>query len=122
MRSVDEWKDVLRAALRDALRTKESHAVAAIRETLAAIENAEAEDLSATPPARAGMIAGGVTGLGAGDVPRRILTAEAVTAILERELRDRQEAVITYEQLGRHDEANVLMLQLEVLASLLSQA
>ena len=119
MRSVEEWKSVLRAALREALRTRQAHAVAVIRETLAAIDNAEAADASAAPPVEHGAIAGGVAGLGAGEVPRRRLSAEEVNAIVEHEIQERREAATTYSALGRHDQASTLRLQLEVLASLL---
>lgn len=118
MRSVDAWKSILRAALKEALRTRQAHAVAVLRETLAAIDNAEAAAPSVAPPVQHGVIAGGVAGLGAGEVPRRALSAEAVTAIIERELQERRDAVATYSALGRHGEAGALKLQLEVLASL----
>jgi hypothetical protein len=118
VRSVEEWKIVLRAALQEARRTRQAHAVAVIRETLAAIDNAEAADSSAAPPVQHGAIAGGVAGLGAGEVPRRMLSAEAVTAIVEREIQERRDAATTYSALGRHDEANTLRLQLDVLVAL----
>jgi uncharacterized protein YqeY len=119
MRSVEEWKSVLRAALREAMRTRQAHAVAVLRETLAAIDNAEAADPSAAPPAQHGVIAGGVAGLGAGEVPRRRLGAEAVTAIVEREIQERRDAASSYSALGRDAEASTLMLQVDVLVSLL---
>jgi uncharacterized protein YqeY len=119
VKSVEEWKSVLRAALREALRTRQAHAVAVIRETLAAIDNAEAADASAAPSVQHGVIAGGVAGLGAGEVPRRVLSAEAVTAIVEREIRELRDAAATYSDLGRHDEASTLRLKLDVLVSLL---
>jgi uncharacterized protein YqeY len=118
VRSVEEWKRVLREALRDALRTRQAHAVTVIRETLAAIDNAEAVDASAAPPVQHGVIAGSVAGLGAGEVPRRVLSAEAVRAIVEREMKERRDAATVYAELGRHDEANALRLQLDVLVSL----
>ena len=118
MRSVDEWKAVLRTALRDALRARQMHAVAVIRETLAALDNAEAAEPSAAPPVQHGVIAGGVAGLGAGEVPRRLLSPEAVTAIIEREIRERRDAAATCAALGRDDEASTLGLQVDVLASL----
>jgi uncharacterized protein YqeY len=120
VRSVQQWKTVLRLALVEALRSRQAHAVAVIRETLAAIENAEAADPSAAPPVEQGMIAGGVAGLGAGEVPRRTLSVEAVNAIVERELEERRDAATMYSALGRHDEASRLRRQLDVLVSLLS--
>jgi uncharacterized protein len=121
MMSVDEWKLALREALHEALRTRQAHAVAVLRETLAALDNAEAADTSAAPPVQHGVIAGGVAGLGAGEVPRRLLSAEEVTAIVEHELQERRDAAATYSALGRHDEASELLLQVDVLASLLSR-
>ena len=118
VRSVEAWKTVLRAALREALHARQLQAVAVIRETLAAIDNAEAAEPSAAPPVQDGVIAGGVAGLGAGEVPRRKLTAEEVTAIVEREIRERREAATTYSALGRHQEASALELQVDVLVSL----
>lgn len=107
----------MRAALRDALRTRQTHAVAVLRETLAAIDNAEAADTSAAPPVQHGVIAGGVPGLGAGEVPRRALSAEAATAIIEREIEERRDAATTLSALGRHEEARILNLQVEVLVA-----
>lgn len=118
MRSADEWRDVLRAALRAAVRTRQAHAVAALRETLAAIDNAEAVDPSAAPPAQHGVIAGGVPGLGAGEVPRRRLSAGEATAIVEREIVERQKAASEYAALGRDQEAAVLRLQVDILTAL----
>ena len=95
MRSVDEWKSLLRTAIRDAMRARNSDAVSALRETLAAIDNAEAADLTAAPSTQDGVIAGGVAGLGAGDVARRVLDGASVAAIIEREIEERRAAAAT---------------------------
>jgi uncharacterized protein YqeY len=118
MRGVDEWREVLRAALREAMRKHQTKAVAVLRETLAAIDNAEAVDASAAPPVQHGVIAGGVAGLGAGEVPRRRLSADEATAIVEREIQDRRNAATAYESLGRDQEAAVLRFQVGVLIAL----
>lgn len=118
VRNVEEWKAVLRTALREALRTRQGAAAAVLRETLAAIDNAEAAEPGAAPPVQHGVIAGGVPGLGAGEVPRRLLSPETVVEIVEREMSERRAAAATYEALGRHDEAGTLRLQLDVLAAL----
>jgi uncharacterized protein YqeY len=118
LRTVAEWKSALRAALADALRARQAPAVAVLRETLAAIDNAEAAESSAAPPVQHGVIAGGVAGLGAGEVPRRILSADAVAAIVAREIEERRAAVTTYAALGRTDEARTLSLQIDVLAAI----
>lgn len=117
MQDVATWKRVLREALRAAMRARQTEAVAALRETLAAIDNAEAADLSVAPAVEHGVIAGGVAGLGAGEVARVVLTADAVTAIVEREIRDRREAATEYTRLGRLDEAARLTRQADVLAA-----
>jgi uncharacterized protein len=119
MRNVQEWKTVLRAALREAIRSRDLLVVAVFRETLAAIDNAEAADASAAPPLEHGVIAGGVAGLGAGEVPRRSLSTQEVTAIVEREIQERREAAASYLALGRADEASRLRLQIDALVSLL---
>jgi uncharacterized protein len=118
MRGAEAWKNDLRAALREALRERKAYAVAVLRETLAAIENAEAVDVSAAPPVQHGHIAGGVAGVGAAEVPRRVLSAEAVTELVERELEERRAAAEMYSAMGRHEEARRLMLQTDVLRSL----
>ena len=119
MRTVEDWKLLLRAALRDALRTRDPQSVSLIRETLAAIENAEAPDLSLAPMAQSRVVAGAVDGLGAGDIPRRELSPNDVTTIVERELRERREAAASYVALGRQDEAAALTRQADVLEALL---
>ncbi len=121
MRGVEAWKGVLRAALRQALLGQDAAVVAVMRETLAAIDNAEAVEVSAAPPAgQSGRIAGGVVGLGAGEVPRRVLSPAAVTTIVEGELEARLAAAATYTALGKAEEAARLRLQADLLASLLT--
>jgi hypothetical protein len=63
----------LQGALGQAMKARDKTAIAAFRSALAAIDNAEAADLSDAPPMQPGAIAGGVAGLGAGEVPRRAL-------------------------------------------------
>jgi hypothetical protein len=118
MRTVDEWKQVLRGALRTAMQARATETVAVLRETLAAIDNAEAADPSAAPAIEDGVIAGGVAGLGAGEVPRRALDPAAVAAILEREIGERRDAAAHYVALGRLDEAAALERQIAALAAL----
>ncbi len=112
----------MRAALRTAQHDRQSHAVTALRETLAALDNAEAVAPGAAPAlsgdAFSGNIAGSVAGLGAAEVPRLALTPEAATAVFERELQERREAQATYAAHGRHEEARALQLQLDVLEAL----
>lgn len=118
MKTVEEWRSVLRAALKEAMRGRRPDAVSVLRETLGAIDNAEAAESSAAPTAQPGVIAGGVAGVGAGEVARKVLSPEAVNAIIERELQERREAIATFTSLGKTEEVERLTGQLEVLASL----
>jgi len=100
------------------MRARDTSRTAAIRETLAAIENAEAQDTSLAPQGQSDVIAGAVRGLGAGEVARRELSPSDVAAIVERELRERREAAASYESLGRNDEADVLRRQVAFIETL----
>jgi uncharacterized protein len=120
LRSVEAVKELLRAAVLEALLARQTDRVAAFRELLGALDNAEAADVSAAPPVQPGVIAGGVAGLGAGEVPRRVLSAEAVAAIVDREIQERREAALAYAALGRQEEASRLSTQANALAELLS--
>ncbi len=118
VKNVDEWKATLRTKLREALAAKDRPALAVLRETLAAIENAEAPPAGSAPVSTDGVFAGSASGLGAGEVPRLVLGPEAVVAIIEREIRERQEAAAEYARLGRHEEARTLTAQSDVLLAL----
>lgn len=113
---------VLRTRLREALGARDKHVVAVLRETLSAIENAEAPPSTGAPTLVEGPFAGSAGGPGSGEIPRRLLEPEAVTAIVRREIQERQEAAAEYTKLGRHDEARVLISQVEVLVALESAA
>ena len=119
--TVDDWKRVLRDALRDAMRAKDATSLAVIRETLAAIDNAEAPDLTNAPAARSEVIAGATDGLGSGDIARRKLSPDEVVAIIERELQERKDSAASYRSLGRTAEAEVLERQVGVLQQLLGR-
>jgi uncharacterized protein YqeY len=118
MRTVDEWKTLLRAALRDAQRAREAASVSMLRETIAAIENAEAPDIRLAPSGQSQAIAGAVDGAGAGEIARRELGPQDVDAIIERELVGRRTAADSYASLGRHDEADALRRQADKLEAL----
>ena len=121
MRSIAEWKRLLREALREALVARQPETVAVLRETLAALDNAEAAEPGAAPPVEPGMIAGGVKGLGAGEVPRRALGPEAAAALIEREIAERQRAAATYAALGQAEQARTLEAQAALLRGYLEK-
>jgi uncharacterized protein len=113
----------LRSSIRDALtvamKDRDRVATAALRSALTAIDNAEAVDIGLAPRAQPGTIAGGVTGLGAGEVARRTITDHDVRAILRDAITERQTAAAQYESLQRHDAADRLRVEASVLAALL---
>jgi hypothetical protein len=121
MRSVERWKQVLREALREAMRARAPEAVSVFREVLGALDNAEAAELALAPAVEAGRIAGGVSGLGAGEVPRRVLGQTEVAALLAREVVEREAAAARFEALGEGEAAAKLRRQVGLLAAVLSE-
>lgn len=119
MRTVDDWKILLRTVIRDAMRTREPHILSVARETLAAIDNAEARDGSLAPAGQSEVIAGAVEGIGAGEIARRVLRPDEVRGLVERELRERRDAAASYAALGRDQQADTLRRQGDVLETLL---
>jgi hypothetical protein len=110
----------LRAALPPALKARDRVAVAALRSALAAIDNAQAV---AAPPAprTGGVVAGAVSGLGAGEAPRRELSEGEIVAIVRAEVADRLAAAVDYERAGQDDAAVRLRAEADVLAALLAE-
>jgi hypothetical protein len=115
----------MRRALTGAMKARDSTAVAALRAGIAVIDNAEAADPSHAPASTSGRIAGGVAGLGAGEVPRRELAeAEIAERLVDEATRwrslagdyvragraedaadlERQAAIVTAFAQGRHEE------------------
>jgi uncharacterized protein YqeY len=112
----------LRQALVVAMKGRDSMAIAALRTTLGAIDNAEAVDIPERPVQTGGPIAGAVVGHGAGEAPRRELSEGQIRALVRGEVADRESAAADYERLGRHDEANRLRTESAVLIALLRNA
>jgi len=133
----------LRRALPPAMKARDQQTVAALRSALAAIDNAEAVEVTSTPPpaqpgppperegeavgaperaapvAGAGPIAGAVTGLGAGEVERRSLTAAEMEAIVQREVAERRTAARAYKDAGQSRYAERLQAEADLLSSYL---
>jgi len=108
----------LRAALQEALRARDTVALAALRSTLGAIDNARAADPSLRPAAEQGAIAGGVRGLGAGEVARVELTETALRAVVAAEIEGRMTAAEQYDGLGRAEDAARLRAEAAILRGL----
>jgi uncharacterized protein len=114
----------LRTRLRDqlgaAVRDRDRLAVAALRDAIAALDNAEAVEPGAELwAASSDYVAGGVVGLGAGEAERRALDPEAQRAIVHAEIEGRLAAATTYEQHGHSSRAADLRLSAEVLLAVL---
>lgn len=110
----------LRRALSVALKARDRDAVAALRTALAAIENAEAVDGRLAP-------IGGLAieqtpvGVGAAEVPRRVLTEADVEAIVRAEVAERQAAAHGFAQANRLERAQRLRNEADVLAAHLAE-
>jgi uncharacterized protein len=96
-------------------------AIAAIRRTLGAIDNAGSVDVNSNqdPPTSSRGIAGSVQGLGPGDVPRREMDEGQIIDVVRAEVTSRKEAAQEYQDLGRVDEADRLRSEYNLLLRLL---
>jgi uncharacterized protein YqeY len=121
----DEVENGLRDSLRDALRTamkaRDKPALAAMRAALSIIDNAEAADVSAAPPVEAGHIAGGVAGLGAGEVARQQLSDSELVALLQAEVERWEATARDADSLGRTDDAEQLRAEIAALRPFLEE-
>jgi uncharacterized protein YqeY len=117
--SADAVRSQLRQALGVAMKARDAIAVAAFRSALGAIDNAEAADPSDAPVIQPGVIAGGVAGLGAGEVPRRLLSDEQATEIVRGQIANWQAAAADCEEAGRQDYAARLHAEAAILTEFL---
>jgi uncharacterized protein len=114
------------------MKARDKRAVAALRSTLAAIDNAEAADVTEVPPAGRrhpaaeqvppageGEIAGAALGVGAAEAERRALTAAETEAIVRREVAGRRSAAHEYERAGQSAHAERLRAEAELLSAYL---
>jgi uncharacterized protein len=99
-------KHRLHGALREALRSRDVIAIAALRGALAAIDNAQAVPGDGGPaPLGVGKVAKARLGAGAAEMPRRELSEDDIATILRREIVERESAAADYEARGRRAEA-----------------
>jgi uncharacterized protein YqeY len=120
----DNITEHLAEELRRALRSRDQAAVAATRSALAAIANAEAvlPSRAGNPRPGTGPVAGALSGLGAGEAARRILSAGEVTAIVSAEIAERRVAARQYRDGGHESAALRLEREAEVLTAVLGGA
>jgi uncharacterized protein YqeY len=116
----DDLRARLRRRLSGALRDQDRPAVSALRSALAALDNAEAvQPAEGFRPEASEHFAGGVAGLGAAEVERRVLDAESQRRIVKAEIEARLTAAATYEQHGQNARAAELRLGVDVLLAVL---
>jgi uncharacterized protein YqeY len=106
----------LRDALPDAIRARDGVTVAALRSTLAALDNAEAVDRPAGPGDSLAIERTPI-GVGAAEVERRLLTDETVERIVRAEVTEREAAASQYDRAGRAERAARLRAEAAVLTA-----
>jgi uncharacterized protein YqeY len=122
----------MRRGLVDAMKARYQQAVAALRTTLAAIDNAEAienDEVVDDDAVDAGSVldadgeypavAGSVLGVGAAEVDRRILTSEETVEVVRGEATAREVAADVLERIGRADQAERLRAQAKLITTYL---
>lgn len=112
----------LAAALKDAIRARDTIAASALRTTLSAIANAEAVATQMHPTATIGSphFAGAAAGLGAGEVARRHLSAADVYAVVRAEITERDRAAAEYAAIGLSSEAERLHTEAGLLTAIIA--
>jgi uncharacterized protein YqeY len=117
----------LQAALRAAMKERDTVAASGLRSALSAIANAEAVSLpaassgqSARPAAQSSLhFAGAVAGLGAAEVSRREVTEDEAAAITAAEAADRRAAARDYQAAGHADRADRLRREAQAIEAAL---
>lgn len=114
--------DRLQAALRVALKQRDTAAISALRSALAAIGNAEALPAPASHGGGGGQyVAGSIAGLGATEATRRVLTPAEIAAIVTTEIAERRAAAASYEHAGHADRSDRLHREADALAAVVSR-
>jgi uncharacterized protein YqeY len=105
------FKDRLRADLKAAMQARDNGRATTLRRLIGAIDNAEAVEVA---DKRYQSVAFGDP---AGEVARRVLDANAIDAVIDREVADRLFAADDYDRHGRADEAARLRAEAALIAS-----
>jgi len=115
----DDLRVGLRRGLTEGVRNRDRVAVA-LKEAIAALDNAEAVPLDTDLNTQTGEhVAGGVVGLGAGEAERRVLDAEAQQAVVRAIIDARLAAANTYDEYGQTKRAADLRSGAEILIAML---
>jgi uncharacterized protein len=120
MQTEDDLRPRLRRQLKAAVRDRDRIAVSALRDGIAALDNAEAvEPGQGIPTQGSEYVAGGLVGLGAAEVERRILDTALQRSIVRAEIEARLAAATTYEEHGQSARAAELRLGADALLAVL---
>lgn len=111
-----ELRNLLRDALKTALRTRDRVATQALRSALAAVDNAQAVPTEA----RAGAIEQAAVGVGSTEAARRELTPEQLQDILRHEVDERHAAALECAS-AAPETARRLRAEAEVIAPYVSE-
>jgi hypothetical protein len=118
-----DLREELRRHLNQAMRDRDRVATAALRDAIAALDNAEAIDPSDDVTSAASeYVAGGVVGLGAAEAERRVLDLVSQRAILRADMEARLDAAATYEHRGHPARGAQLRVEADVLRAVLEAA
>jgi uncharacterized protein len=119
MQTEDDLRPRLRRQLK-AVRDRDRIAVSALRDGIAALDNAEAVEPGQDIPTQGSeYVAGGLVGLGAAEVERRILDTALQRSIVRAEIEARLAAATTYEEHGQSARAAELRLGADALLAVL---
>jgi hypothetical protein len=113
------WREKLRPLLLAARKDRDPIRVSALRSALSAIGNAETPDAGHLDVPSASAIAGSVAGLGAAEVPRRVLTYAEIRTLLRAEIDDRLLAADQIDAGGHSERATAVRAGAAVLVDLL---
>lgn len=115
-------RDTLCERLESAVRARDRQTVEALRSVIAALENAEAVPVAShgSPVAMSKHVAGAAVGVGAGEVPRRVLSREDERALVAREVAELRSSAATLAEAGRHERSEKLIRRAETVEELLN--
>lgn len=100
----------LKADLVQAMKARQSHVITTLRILLAAIDNAEAVE----PSASFNPVIGRTN-----DVPRKDLSEKQILQIVQAEADKQRDAIVEYRRLGRDNAVTQLQAELEVMSKYL---
>ncbi len=103
---MNDLRDRLQDALRDALKQRDRTAIRAVRSAVSAIANAEAVDAGTAPA-------------GVAEVARRELAGDDLYRIVAGEISDRRVAAEKYHESGRMEPADLLRQEADLLERIL---